>query len=645
MTQECATASQPNSCWSISIARQVFAVAGFVFFMASSGAAGLGEIRVRSALGERFDATVSVAAAEGENLSDECFKIVIPHDEGDMRVLRHARIAFRKNERGGEVHVTGSEVEQEPLLKVALSLRCPEENIRGITREYSVLLDLRESRIAAPPEPKLAVVPSEKAPTPRVATTVVPEKNRNSVRASAPQTAQLPQKSARADKPAKQPKVNQSARPLSQTPGKEPGEFRLQLSSAQLDMGRVDLNLSEEEKLKLRERLLLIESDDQTAQLLQLKDRINRLEKQLAAMQSLQASTAIAVPAPKLRIASQMAAVKEEGWSGWWWGGLALLLLGLLGLFVWRQRASHKLEQDLYLFDTQINTPDTLIQPVYSEPEHEEKQKPLVPVRSADEWGSENVDVVSPNTVAEEAQLLLDHGLVRQAIDLLLHEVEVRPTAVALWMKLFDAYRMVEDKKGFQTQALAFQQCFASEALWHQVQAIGRELDPLNSLYIVAEAQSLDELAIPHNPEPSGNDDFDILDMMQRHVPAEKEKTTDQQHVADVPLEFHLPEISPASAQGEWPNAPFMQEGEHLFGFDAPTLELPVTESPDLAPPLLQEEFVSTDPVLQTISRMYFDGQQDEACQQLEELLYKGSFDQRMTAARWLDRLLPVKDK
>ena len=46
-------------------ARLVFALAGFALFPFAVEAAGLGNIRVRSALGERFDAAVTVTVGAG----------------------------------------------------------------------------------------------------------------------------------------------------------------------------------------------------------------------------------------------------------------------------------------------------------------------------------------------------------------------------------------------------------------------------------------------------------------------------------------------------------------------------------------------------------------------------------------------------
>lgn len=609
--------------------------------------AGLGQIRVHSALGERLDASIPVIASDSESLTSDCFQLTAPHEDGDVRTLRRARFEYRRAASGGELHIQGLEIEQEPLLKMALQLRCPQDDARGVAREYSVLLDPREYKAAAI-APVVERVVSVVSPSQAVAP-VVQEKPARRMRV-APTLVPLTQSTTLSQTAAGTRTTKSLRTKLKAAP--ERAEFRLQLSTAALDPVRTDLNLTEEDKLKLRERLLLIDADDQTAQLLQLKDRITRLEKQLSILSAVAASspTPAGLPVAKSRIVPAIKPVNEASFSRWLWAGFAVLLLLPLGFMLWRWRVRNQAEQNLFTFDTDFNGPDTVIQPVdVPVAEMRGVQSPNTVARINDGWGSgDNMDVVSPVNVAEEAQLLLDHGLLRQAIELLLQEVGLRPTALALWMKLFEAYRTAGDSKNFQVQAIAFQEHFVSDALWRQVQAIGRDMEPLNPLYIVHEAQSLDELAVPVNHVPSGNDDFDILTMIQRaeqQVPVAESPPKTRE--VDLPLEFHLPEmiLPPVSDEGgDAPvPAPFIQEDDHLFGFDAPSLELPALQVPADRKPLSPENFTSSDAVLQTISYMIFGDQREEACQQLEELLYKGTFEQRLVAAKWLDQLTPVR--
>lgn len=616
------------------LTRPAGALAGLALFSAQLHAASLGDIRIHSALGERFNATVNVILSDGDAVSPDCFQVTTPREEGDIQVLRHARVEFRQTARGGEVHLRGTEYEQEPLLKVALRLRCPEQDTRGITREYSVLLDPREYKTAqAPAAIALPATQPDSAPPARPAEPS-PLPRRKPVRQSAGEQPApvLPAKPIRA-----------ATRPA--PAGQE--AFRLQLSTAPIDPAQLNIPLTENQKLQLRERLLLLEADDQTAQLLQLKDRIARLETQLTHMQTLAASRPAETTPAKLQAASMP--VKQEHISPWLWATLGTLLLVPPGFIFWRRKNSPQEEQTIFAFESDF---DASASPAAQEaaPATPVTQEASPPQPRNEDWGEENMDVVSPETVAEEAQLLLDHGLTRQAIELLLQETALRPTALALWMKLFDAYCVAADRKGFETQARAFRERFVSEALWEQVQEQGQGIDPANPLYVKT-AKSSDDLAILLDGQAparnKGRDkDVDVIDLMQR--PAANPAAEKEPAQPDLPVDFHLPEISAEELSDAWPEPSDTPQtdrsDEPLFDFDIPSLNpaLPEVHAPKALGP---EDFSSTDdPLMQGIAGMIFSGQFDQACQQLEELLYRGSFEQRLLAAQWLDKLLPMKN-
>lgn len=623
-------------------ARMLLALAGMALVSLPVGAAGLGELRVRSALGERFDAVIPVTASGDEHLSTACFQL-LGADAGDgMRVLRRARLDYRPLAQGGELRIRGGEHESEPLLKVVLRLRCPEDDARGVTREYSVLLDPREFKA----EGRSAEVRPLAGPVvePPVVARTSKQKAAGKVVTKAPQEGGARRKSKSSARQGK---------PVESVSERQEGEFSLRLATAPLDAERAALNLSDEEKLKLRERALLLESDDQTAQLMQLKDRIARLEKQLVTMTesaSRPASTAAASapPVSGLRMTASVAtdvARKEVAEHGnyWLWGGLVTLLLAVAGFFSWRwwqsRRESANAVENIFDFDLGISTvSQDLEAPHVTAPavaaHQDEKTTPqfvatVAPV--AEEWSaSALMDVVQPETVAEEVQLLLEHGMVRQGIDLLLEEIKTRPQAVVLWMKLFEACRLADDKKLFAEQAVSFHEQFLSDALWTQVQAIGRSFDPTNPLYLDTQAPTLSLEQI--EGDSSGNDDFDFPDMVWS---GKKPKSAPEAHADDVvALEFHLPGAV-TDARSE------VDAHMPMFSLDAPTLELPPQAEAAREPQ--PEDFVTEDPQMQAIARQALGGQRDLACQQLEELLYRGNFEQRMLAAKWLDRLLPVR--
>lgn len=605
---------------------------------AQLNAASLGSIRISSALGDRFNAWVSVSLAENEHISPACFQLVTPHETSDVKILQHAQIDYRNTASGGEAHITGQEYEREPLLRLALQLRCPEDSVRGFTREYNVLLDPREYQNPAPAKTHITASTlaevSPVAPSPRqiqpASLPVIPP---------AMTYASL---SENTEKPRRKP------RKKAPPPIKSVDEFRLQLSSTTLDPAHAALQLSDAEKTSLRERLLLIESDDQSAQLLQLKDRVSRLEKQLAHMQTVSVATAPIRPSDHLpQVDTPTKLLSDEPISNWSWAGLVVLLLIPLG-FLWQRKKVR--QQELltqFEFDTEQDQ-SAAVQPGPVIPAPPLMRKPLPPETTTpshnDGWGNEYMDVVSPDTIAEEAQLFLAHGLTQQAIDLLLQEITFRPNSLALWMKLFAIYHDARDPAGFEKQACAFRKHFVSEALWKQVQALGHEIDADNPLYLAPESPiTIDTPQAAY----SGNDDFDIVEIMGR----EKSAQSDSAPLYETenllfPLDFERPaplhsqdHALPVSTQ----KSPHQAEDTALFSFDIPSLELPIPELSGTPQAYSEEDFSSTDTTLQDIAQTILNGQPEQAYQQLEELLYRGSFEQRLTAAKWLDKLLPVK--
>ncbi|GGP22831.1 type IV pilus assembly protein FimV [Silvimonas iriomotensis] len=304
----------------------------------------------------------------------------------------------------------------------------------------------------------------------------------------------------------------------------------------------------------------------------------------------------------------------------------------------------------------------------------------------ANEWQNSTMDVVQPGNVSEEAQLLLDHGLLQQAINLLTQEIEQHPTLSALWLKLLSIYSQHHMKADFLTCATQFREHFSDESLWRQVQVMGADVDPDNPLYHLSEedAASLPdyrkESALKHNiggtlpdehpstPSPQADAEFASLMREQAGLErADSEWTLSEEHEAlprnplagHVPFDTRLPEPLPAHADDEVAHdAPFGNELE--FDLDAlPPLEAPVlrpsapahvaepvaapapVSAPVAAEPPAPADFHTDDPHMQKIASMLEHGQDDEALRALEEMLYSGSGTQRQLALKWLGKLQP----
>lgn len=541
---------------------------GGLFLATAANAASLGELRVVSSLGEKFEATVMVSVLEDESLDTACFSLEPPRIDSDVRVIKRARFELKTQDGLHVLRVLGLESESEPIARLLVRYACPQAML-VFEREYSVLLDTRENI------PPTAIPASSPVLIPHPAPPAV---------ASA---TMKPQRSS-AHRLQRQVASRVLVRP---SPVPDLG-LRLQIASVPPDLSQ-SVPMDEKTALAMRERLLLLEADDQAAQLLQLKDRIAKLEKQLdhvADLAEVETNGAVirqtppATPAP----ASAVSKADKKNWSAGWF--LSLLLLPLVG-WIWRRRALAR-EQDAYssiFAPTEIRAPEPVAEPApVSDTNHD--------------WRDDEMAVVSPGNVGEEIQLLLDHGLTAQALELLKDEIRIRPSALAMWMRLFETCAVLGDRATFAEFAARFKSQFVSEALWQEVQKLGAKLHPEEPLY--REDREAELLPVTEH-EPKGNDDFDLAEYL---VPAVKAAKQDRH--------------------------------------SSPSLDLPVldfsSERADRQPDY--EEFLSDDAQLSAIAELLKKRQFDESYLRLEQLLYSGTLEQRITASRWLDRLLPVRD-
>ncbi|WP_144290474.1 type IV pilus assembly protein FimV [Chitinilyticum litopenaei] len=673
----------------------------------------LGDIRVQSALGERFAAQVPVHVAAGEEISPACFRLVRPslleHDGTGVLAGGSLRL-LTLPDGSSQLQIRSDALIQDPLLRLAVRVRCPGNEGQAFQREYNALLDPREyaavaldaPQVSVSARPRAGAAPRRTAPRggtwlTREGDTVDGIARAYVSRAGAarqqfiqqlydlnpdlPQssTAQLSADVAIRIPPAPQVEAPSLPAPVSALPtllplppalesqrpsltlggelasaGKAsgPANYGLQLSAPVLEQGKS--KLTPEEALLLRERLLALDSDDQAAQTLQLKYQVAQLQKQLAELRQRDQG---------LKREPQ---VSERPGQSWLWLALplALVLLFPVGFVVWRRRQIRQQENSEVFTRATIAAPVTraTVRPVergemntqlpeYASMSGINLSEIGVPVHRPmnEDWQSEvssEVDVVQPNSVAEEAQLLLDHGLGAQAINLLLHEIQSYPAALALWMKLFDVYVQQGMKDAFQEQAVAFRLQFSSDSLWQQVQEKGRQLDAANPLY-----RSLD----------LARDEFEAeLQGMQAPVGEQGDV-----FASFMRAQAGLPEAAPAVAAAP-PQAeadrfalrPVLMPSEPLplpFTLDdqveqevtasvppgGDDLEFDLDFSPPPPPPV-RAKFASDDPALQKIAVLLNQGADQEAIAQLEQLLYKGTLDQKLTASKWLDQIVPL---
>jgi FimV-like protein len=141
-------------------------LAGSLLLMLTPSAYGLtlGEISVRSALGQPLNATVPVRIGAGEALAGACVAPV--EQRSDLRRVPGARVTTPEASRPGEyeLRVTSTSALYEPMYELELKVKCP--GSASVVRQYVLMLDLPGAIASEPASPRALNVP---APVPATA--------------------------------------------------------------------------------------------------------------------------------------------------------------------------------------------------------------------------------------------------------------------------------------------------------------------------------------------------------------------------------------------------------------------------------------------------------------------------------------------
>ena len=174
--------------------RKPVVAAGILLLAASTRlhALGLGEIEVRSALNEPFDAVVTLTSATDEQM--ETLKVSIASSEAFARVgmprpaiLRDFEFIVERSQAGKPViRISSDDPIREPFIDFLLEAAWPSGRL---LKQYTILVDPPYTMPAAPPAPVAAVTP---APRPQAATPPPPAPRKQPVTAPAPAATAAP---------------------------------------------------------------------------------------------------------------------------------------------------------------------------------------------------------------------------------------------------------------------------------------------------------------------------------------------------------------------------------------------------------------------------------------------------------------------
>lgn len=312
-----------------------------------------GDLRVHSFLGEPLDATAPLEAAAGGIPRAECFRQA--HPDG-AALPSPPRASFRV-ERDGEawrLRIRTRAAVGEPALALRVDAGCPGEPVAS--RTYEILLDPRPAEAPSPPlvtvagdslaSIAMAIYPRRQAvrdayvgairaanpavaglgaadPIPPGTAIMLPELRRFSLslaatppapratppaspRPAAPRAAPAPKATPapvpKASPPAA-PKAAPPAAPRAVPPAPPPrdtaktGEFVLRLSAPAVDLTR-SRGIDDRTRAQLRERLLILDADDQVSALLAMRNSLRQLEGRVAELQLKLSTLPSSMPAP-----------------------------------------------------------------------------------------------------------------------------------------------------------------------------------------------------------------------------------------------------------------------------------------------------------------------------------------------------------
>lgn len=285
---------------------------------AASYAFSLGDIDVHSYLGQPFRATIPIQANGDEEIESGCLKLAPPPAENDSTYLRRATLSVTSHGGSAELQIAGHFPLDEPYLYVVIKFDCKDQG--QLMREYTVLVDPPEYAIpSAPPAPSgEAAYPAPKAQgsvQSRIQGTAGPERP----------VKKKPITGATTSKPAKTAKKRQDQLKVLSGTGEKPAQP----------------GMSETERLQQREKELMKELDDKTAQHLEMKAQLVKLESKLLDMQkTLEQQNRL------LASLQQPAPAKNPVpvWDNGYWLAGSFLLMGSLGYFLARRSRKQSMD-------------------------------------------------------------------------------------------------------------------------------------------------------------------------------------------------------------------------------------------------------------------------------------------------------------
>lgn len=295
-----------------------FVLFAAALLMSSHGAAiGLGEISVQSSLGQPFRASIPLQGDINEDVDLACLNLAPPPPVDGMVYLRRARLSLSGQGGVRQLLISGTHALDEPYVIVVIQSGCQAQG--RLLREYTVLID-PPADIVEPP-----VGSEQQAPTGTLPGRTRPEKS------IAPPTPASDRPIPKAVKVKKRPDIREKkAGPTTAPPARDQLKVISGVGEAQAKAEQ-----TEKERLQQREKELMKELDDKTAQFLAMQSQLEKLETRLAEMQKTIALQNKMMASMQQAQAPAPTRKPAFSWHDYWLAGPAILIAGL-GYFIAR---------------------------------------------------------------------------------------------------------------------------------------------------------------------------------------------------------------------------------------------------------------------------------------------------------------------
>ena len=251
----------------------------------------LGPAEVRSGLGEKLDARIPLRAREGEWFHARCLELTREAVPG-VPALTDGVLSVERRRTSTNLRIRSAEPVTDPALAFGVTSNCSGAP-RPLGPPVTLLIDPpRVDRASAPGARQTQALGERSRAAPKAPAAAPRAVERARAKPAAMSSAPPPSVAPRPADPVPPRSIDTAPAPKAR-----PGEFVLRLSSAPIDVARAG-GLDDKSRARLRERLRLLESDDQVAELLSMRDNMRRLEARVAELQLKLASMPPAFPPP-----------------------------------------------------------------------------------------------------------------------------------------------------------------------------------------------------------------------------------------------------------------------------------------------------------------------------------------------------------